>query len=468
MVVATTRATSDEGVRAAFAEDASGLRMVPESVARPTSGAEVAELLREAAAARTRVTPAGAQTSTTAASITDTGMLLSLSGLSRIVELDRGRRTVRAEAGALLGDVKRAAAAEGLLLAPDPTSEDWSTVGGAVACNASGARSLRYGATRPHVVALAVVTARGETMELRRPGLEKNTAGFAFAQDPVDWFVGSEGTLGVVTEVELALLPLPSRVTGLAFPFRREADALAFVVAARESRAVRARCLEFFDERALAIARAAGGDAAWAAGAAALVYAEDSDDPAAAVAALATSDAPLDDWLALAERHGAIADDVRVYDDDAAIREARRVRHAVPSTMNERGALRRPHGGRKVSTDWAVPYASLAQALGEARRAADRHGVDQAVTYGHAGNGHPHQNFIAHDAAELERIERVVGETLAAVIALGGTVAAEHGVGKLKRRWLPLQLGPLQLGAMRALKRELDPDGLLAPGNVFP
>jgi FAD/FMN-containing dehydrogenase len=121
--------------------------------------------------------------------------------------------------------------------------------------------------------------------------------------------------------------------------------------------------------------------------------------------------------------------------------------------MNERGALRRTHGGRKVSTDWAVPYARLAEALGEARRAADRHGVDQAVTYGHAGNGHPHQNFIAHDAAELERIERVVGDTLAAVIALGGTVAAEHGVGKLKRRWLPLHLGPIQHGAMRPLKR---------------
>jgi len=436
--------------------------MVPDAVARPTSPAEVAEVMREAAAARTPVTPAGAQTSTTAASITDRGVLLSLAGMSRLVDVDRARRTVRAEAGALLGDVKRAAAAEGMLLAPDPTSEDWSTVGGAVACNASGARSLRYGATRPHVVALSLVTARGETMELRRPGLEKNTAGYAFAQDPVDWFVGSEGTLGVVTEVELGLLPLPGRVTGLAFPFRREADALAFVVAARASRVLRPRCLEFFDERALAIARDAGGDAAWAAGAAALVYAEDCDD-----APGADDDPPLDEWLALAERHGAVADDVRVYDDDAAIREARRVRHAVPATMNERGALRRAHGGRKVSTDWAVPYARLAEALAEARSAADRHGVEQAVTYGHAGNGHPHQNFIAHDAAELERIEHVVGETLTAVIALGGTVAAEHGVGKLKRRWLPLQLGPVQLGAMRALKRELDPDGILAPGNVF-
>ena len=459
----------DESVRGAFAEDASGLRMLPDAVARPASVAEVAEMLREATATRTPVTAAGAQTSTTGASITEHGTLLSLSRMARVLDVDGERRVVRAEAGALLGDVKRAAAAEGLLLAPDPTSEDWSTVGGAVACNASGARSLRYGATRPYVAALTVVTAAGEARELRRPRLEKNTAGFAMAHDPVDWFVGSEGTLGVIAEVELSLLALPTRVVGLAIPFPTEANALEFVVAARESGVLRPRCLEFFDERALAIARDAGGDAAWAAGAAALVYAEDSDDPLPGEPRNRDGDeAPLDAWLELAERHHAAADDIRVYETDAAIREARRFRHAVPAAMNERGARHRAAGGRKVSTDWAVPYPRLAEAIAAARRAADRHGVEQAVTYGHAGNGHPHQNFIAHDRDELSRIEAVVGETLELVIALGGTVAAEHGVGKLKRRWLSLQLSAMQLGAMRALKRELDPLGILAPGNVFP
>jgi FAD/FMN-containing dehydrogenase len=135
--------------------------------------------------------------------------------------------------------------------------------------------------------------------------------------------------------------------------------------------------------------------------------------------------------------------------------------------MNERGASHRAQGGRKVSTDWAVPYRHLADTISMARAVAERHGVEQAVTYGHAGNGHPHQNFIARDAAELARITAVVVETLRHVISLGGTVAAEHGIGKLKRAWLPLQMSPLQIGAMRALKRELDPAGLLAPGNVF-
>ena len=114
-----------------------------------------------------------------------------------------------------------------------------------------------------------------------------------------------------------------------------------------------------------------------------------------------------------------------------------------------------------------MPYPQLARALRAARDIAAAHGVEQAVAYGHAGNGHPHQNFIARDALELKRIETVVEATLREVLAMGGTVAAEHGIGKIKRRWLPMQASAMQLGVMRAMKRELDPFGLLAPGNVL-
>ena len=114
-----------------------------------------------------------------------------------------------------------------------------------------------------------------------------------------------------------------------------------------------------------------------------------------------------------------------------------------------------------------MPYRRLKGAIADARRLADDAGIDQAVIYGHAGNGHPHQNFIARDALELARIEHVVEDTLRHVVALEGTVAAEHGIGKLKRRWLSLQLTPMQRGVMRAMKDELDPTGMLAPGNLF-
>ncbi len=448
----------DEDVRRTYATDVSGLELVPEGVARPADAVEVAALLAEANASRTPVTPAGGQTSTTGASITDRGILMSLRAMQRVIDIDVDARSVRVEPGVLLGELKRTCAQHDLLLAPDPTSEEECTVGGAIACNASGARSLRYGPTRNHVRALTVALADGSLVELRRPSLEKNTVGYAFAQDAVDWFIGSEGTLGVVVEAELALLPMPEHVIGLAIPFVREKEAFAFVVAARESTAVHPRCLEFFDALALSIARDTG-DTSWALGAEAFVYIEE--------APIRGVDPALDEWLALADRFGAITDDMRVYDGEASLREARRVRHAIPAHMNERGAARRVHGGRKVSTDWAVPYRELGRAIRRARALASEAGIAQAVIYGHAGNGHPHQNFIADDAAQLSRIERVVEATLREVIALGGTVAAEHGIGKIKRKWLPLQMTPLQLRVMRAVKQELDPAGILSPGNVL-
>src|SRR5206468_10286615 len=159
--------------------------------------------------------------STTAASITDSGILLSLRSISDI-NLDANSKTVTVGPGALVGEIKRTAAVSGLLFAPDPTSEEESTIGGAIACNASGARTFKYGATRHHVQAIKVVLANGELKTFRRSNLEKNTVGYAFAHDPIDWFIGSEGTLGIIVEAELSLLPLPAHVFGLAVFFRSE------------------------------------------------------------------------------------------------------------------------------------------------------------------------------------------------------------------------------------------------------
>lgn len=449
--------SNDKSVREAYEADASGLHLVPELVARPESIEEVVEVLRRASADKVPVTCAGAQTSTTAASITDTGILLSLRSLGGIA-LDTESKTITAGPGALVGDIKRAAAAAGLLFAPDPTSEEESTIGGAVACNASGARTLKYGATRQHVQSIKVVLANGDLRSFQRSNLEKNTVGYAFAHDPIDWFIGSEGTLGVIVEAELSLLPLPAHVVGLAVFFKTEADALRFVVGARESRTVAPRCIEYFDDQAVAIARNATSGASIPAGASTLVYVEEEimDD----------LDSSLGRWSDLLD---GLAPDFEpvVFDGEARLREARAMRHSIPSTMNERGAKYFRTGGRKVSTDWAVPYAKLEDAIKTARSIASSLDIPQAVIYGHAGNGHPHQNFVAGNHDELATIERAVEATLRHVISLGGTVAAEHGIGKIKRRWLPLQMNALQIAMMGAVKRELDPDRLLAPGNIL-
>lgn len=455
----TNSLSTDPAVRRAFAADASGIELMPEAVARPASAAEVAELLREAEAAATPVTAAGWQSSMTGGSITDRGTLLSLRGLDRILDLDRQAMTVTVEPGIGVADLKRHLAAEGLLFAPDPTSEEEASIGGAIACNASGARSLRYGATRRHVTALTVVLASGEVVEVRRSRVEKNTVGYFPVQDPIDWFIGSEGTLGIVVAAELSLLPLPERVTGLGIPFATPTDALAFVRAVRTAMVqgtVAPRCLEFLDSRALEIARVQEGGAGWTGDA--FIYTEQEH----------AGDQDLDfaAWLALAEAHRALADDVVVFDDDARIRTARLVRHAVPVTMLERGNAFAADGGRRIATDWAVPYPMLAEALRIAAETAVRHGVALPTVYGHAGNGHPHQDYVARNHAEVAVVEQVVSETLQQVLAMGGTVAAEHGIGKIKRQWLPLQFTPLQLRAMRAMKLALDPTGILAPGNI--
>jgi FAD/FMN-containing dehydrogenase len=384
---------------------------------------------------------------------------MSLLAMNRIIDIDPVRRSARVEPGVRIGELNRALEEHGLLFAPDPPSENDATIGGAIACNASGARTLHFGATRNHVAGVRVAHADGCIRSYARSRAEKNCVGYWMAQDPVDWFIGSEGTLGIVVEAELTLVERPRAVIGLAISFRSLHDALAFVIAARRTKRS-PLCLELFDYQASLIAEARSGRK-FPDGTQAVIYLEDDAQENALV------DSALDHWLAVADRFDAMSDDIRVFQGAGELRDARAIRHAVPAAMNERGARFRSTGGRKVSTDWAVPYPLLPKALHESEIAVQRNEAPAPVTYGHAGNGHPHQNFIAQDPGELEKISAAVSETLERVVALGGTVSAEHGLGKLKRHWIPLQMSPLQLEVMRQIKHALDPQGLFAPGNIF-
>ena len=451
--------SSDNDIRVAHARDASGLELVPDFVSRPQSAEEVSDTIKEVTAIQSTITPAGSQTSMTGSSITGSGAVMSLLGMNRIIDIDPVRRIARVEPGVRIGDLNRELSQHGLLFAPDPTSENDATIGGAIACNASGARTLRYGSTHHHVAGVRVAHADGCIREYTREHPEKNCVGYLMVQDPVDWFVGSEGTLGIVVEADLSLVDLPRVTTGLAIPFTALADALGFVVRARESDRS-PLCLELFDRQALTIAGESSGRS-WPDNVDALVYVEDDALEDALV------DEALSRWLEIAEESDALGDHIRVYQGAAELRDARVMRHSVPATMNERGARHRASGGRKVSTDWAVPYRRLGEALHESAVAVERHNAPHPVTYGHAGNGHPHQNFIAEDEETLGRINAAVHETLQRIIAMGGTVSAEHGLGKIKRHWMPLQLSALQIEVMRQIKHALDPQGLFSPGNIF-
>jgi D-lactate dehydrogenase (cytochrome) len=473
-------------------------------VVLPETAAEVAELLARCAGEGTPVTVSGAGTGVVGGRVPFGGVVLSTDRLKRIKEVVRegagGGRAV-AEAGVTLSDLQRAANAEGLLYPPDPT--EWScSLGGTVATNASGARTFKYGPTRAYVRRLRVALAAGDLVELRRgevradgegrlrlplpggrsveaqlpsyhmPLTRKHAAGYFVEKglDAVDLFVGSEGTLGVVTEAEVSLLPRPEGVlSGIVF-FADEADLLAFVRAARErslrAREMRhdgggdgagrldARALEYFDVESLKFLReryplvplrAAGA-----------VFFEQETSAAA-------EDALMGEWLGLVEEHRALADDSWFGTSEHDRAEMSAFRHALPVMVNEWLARR---GQRKVSTDAAVPDASF-PALLKFYREHLRSARLAHVVFGHIGDNHVHVNILPRDHVEAAAARELYGRFITRAVELGGTISAEHGVGKLKRDYLRVLYGEAHLREMAALKRAFDPAGILGRGNIF-
>ncbi len=457
------RVTADPEVCGAYAADVSGLSRVPPAVARPESAEELADLLRLCHDRAIPVTPQGLRSSTTGASVATTGIVLSLERMARLIDIDRERRIAIAEPGIVTAEFKRQVAEAGLFYAPDPTSEEESTLGGNVACNASGSRTYRYGSTRQYVRALGIALADGSRHEVRRIGANKNAAGYFGLQNPIDLWIGSEGTLGVITRVEVDLLaPPPGSFGAMAF-FRDWRAAIGFVLAADEARRagrLAPRCLEYFDHHALELIRPEAASLRVPSDAQAAIFLEEE---------VATEDVlpALERWHEAIETAGGLADATIVARTQAEQAELRKLRHAVPSGMNDRGARAVLAGGRKIGTDFAVPLESLIPVMEDAYRIARDDFGGLVVGYGHVGNGHPHYNLLADSPEALARGTRAACAMARRAIAAGGTLAAEHGIGKVK---VPLyrQLYPDWLyQAMRAVKRSLDPRGILSPGNLF-
>ncbi len=452
--------TTDESVRHAHSEDASGLIGLPDAVARPDNEADVAALIEWAAETGTPVTAQGLRSSTVGSPLAMGGVALSLEKMDRILDIDVAAWRATVEPGVNLGAFKKAVRAAGLHFPPDPTSENECCVGGAVMTNASGARSLIYGPTRRWVRGMRLVLGDGRITELSRSDTSKNTVGYFGFQNPIDLLVGSEGTLGVATRITVDLLPAPpGYVAAMAF-FTSLADAIAFVGAAVCSAGVRPRCLELFDDGSLDMIRPQAGQLGIPLEARAGIFFEEECRPEEA-------DDVFERWYALIETHRGLADDTIVATNDARQEELRRLRHVLPATMNEKGRAARNNGGLKIGTDWAVPLARLPEMIEAATRIADDTFGGFYIRYGHVGNGHPHFNMLGEDAEGLKRARAAAHAMCLKAVELGGTVTAEHGVGKVKRDYLTLQYPEWVIDAMRAVKRTMDPRGILAPGNIF-
>ena len=428
---------SDPDVVAAFSADASGVGCgVAAGVVSPASVAEVQDVLRYAAASRTPVIPRGAGTGLSGgACAVDGGLVLDLTRMRSILEISAASRLAVVEAGVTTGSVSDAAAPHGLMYAPDPASWRDSTIGGNVATNAGGLRCLRYGVTRQSVLGLEVVLADGRLLSTGGRTV-KRSAGYDLTQ----LFIGSEGTLGVVVGATLRLhsVPPPQRLALLTFSDVAEASSACLALSGPQVPTL----LELLDRRtirALDRFRAAGfGESV---GAALFVQGDRGAAFEQQVAAAATR-----------------AADVISTDDPVESASLLDIRRAALPALQELGPL--------LLEDVCVPVSRLPEMLASVEVAADRWGVEIA-TIAHAGDGNLHPAIVvppddeqrAHDAAD---------EIFRAALELGGTVSGEHGIGRLKRRWLAAELSPTAIDVQWAVKSLFDPLGILNPGAVLP
>lgn len=495
-------------------------------LALPGSTAEVAAVMRETAATGASVVVSGARTGISGGAVPAGEVVLSLERMNRILGVrrdDEGRFLVHCEAGVLLSELQGAvrtgsfadsarwdAASQEALVElragspqfypPDPT-ETGASLGGTLACDASGAHTFRYGATRRHVRSLRVVLADGSLMKISRgecfagpdgrfvlrrsDGSEargtvplypqpptKNAAGYysGAGMDLIDLFIGSEGTLGVITEAEVALSPLPELRCGVSLFCPSENAAVQLTRDVRQQRdPLGIEAIEYVDPAAMAMLRAhrehmaegSGVPECLPADAACLLHLDLGMAAAELGAAL--------ECIAKSARDRGADPEVCWTAVDERERERLRVfRHAVPECVNNRIAeIRKTHPDiTKLGTDMAVPDEHLATMMRIYREGLERAGL-HAVVFGHIGDNHVHVNIIPQSPRDYEAGKQLYTEFARRVVALNGSVAAEHGIGKLKVPFLELMLGEEGLRQMRQVKSLFDPDWRLSPGTML-
>jgi glycolate oxidase len=439
-----SRVVTDRDVLEAHGGDESDQEPVlPDVVVRAESAEDVATTLRVAAELGAPVTPRAAGSGKSGGCVPVAGgIALATLGMSRILDLDRAEQTVTVEPGVILGELHRAVEAEGLFYAPDANSLAWCALGGNLAENAAGPRAMKYGPTRDWVLGMDVALMGGaRTFVGRRT--RKGVTGY----DVTSLLVGSEGTLAVTTRAVLRLVPRPEHVTTMMALFADVHAAGSAVVAAVSSGAG-LRCLELLDARTLGAVRARGVNV----------------DPRAGAMLIAETDGTEASAFAAAEEVGARFVDAGALDVLVAQDEAQRGR--LWEARRQLSPATRAMARHKISEDVVVPRTGLVTLLEEVDRIAEATGVSM-LTYGHAGDGNLHVNFLWDDEDQAPRVHDGLDRLFRAVIGAGGTLTGEHGVGTSKTPWLALEQGELVVDLQRRLKAVFDPQGLLNPGKIF-
>jgi glycolate oxidase len=418
--------------------------LVPDAVVLAETADDVLAALRVAREAEVPITPRGAATGRTGGAVPVAGgIVLSTVGMRSIKEIDRREGLAVVGPGVVLGELHAAVEAEGWFYPPDPNSLSTCTLGGNVAENAGGPRAFKYGVTRDWVLGVEAFLIGGQRIAAGRR-TSKGVTGY----DVTGLLVGSEGTLAVFGDVTLALTPKPESVTTLLALFSELAHAGTSVETMVASGIV-PRCIELLDGLTLDAMRRAGN----------------AIDPRANAMLLIEVDGDEASIDAQAERVGeactaSAALDVLVAQDAAQ-------RERLWSARREMSHAVRRLAKNKLSEDVVVPRQRIGTLLERVREFCERERVLH-LTYGHAGDGNLHVNFLWNEAGELPAVERAIDALFREVVALGGTLSGEHGIGVLKAPYLPLEQSAELITLQRDIKRTFDPQGLLNPGKIFP
>lgn len=429
-----------------YAYDNSAVRGLPAAVALPERSEQVVEIVRACRAHALPIVARGRGSNTTGASVPlQGGLVLSFERMRALRALHVEDRIAIVEPGLLNAELQQAAAAHRLFWPPDPTSAAFSSIGGNLACNAGGPRAVKYGACRDNVLGLCAVTGAGEL--IRCGG---STSKLATGYDFTRFIVGSEGTLALIVEATLALRPLPLARRVLRALYRN-VEAAAMAVARLMTQPQTPSMLEFMDATCVRLAREVGGVDLPAAGALLMIEADGDPDTLAST-------------LAVLERaaHGPGTLAIDVAADETAGAGLWAARKALSPALRSLAA-------GKINEDVVVPISRIPALCAAVADLASRFDLE-IVNFGHIGNGNLHVNVLYDpaDAAQSRRAQAVLPELFATVLALGGSLSGEHGIGVGKREFMAAAHGPEALTLMRAVKAQFDPDGILNPGKLLP
>lgn len=473
-----------------YLSDASNYQGAADAVYLPESEEEIIVLVKKFNADKVRITVSGNGTGLTGARVPEGGVVLSTEKMNEIMELNEDEKYLRVQPGMILQDLQDYVEEKKLFYPPDPTERN-CFIGATVATNSSGARSFKYGPTRDYVIGMRVVLPSGETISIERGKIFASAYAFSFATDQgtkyefmipqfempdtknvsgyyckanmdlIDLFIGSEGTLGIITEVKLKLLPLNEKILSCVVFFEREEDAFNFIDEARattkagssgEAAKFSARGLEFFNKLALNFLRpdypAIPEDTC-------CVWFEQE---------LKTHEDELTEaWLNLMRKHNSDAETSWLAVNKKDLEKFKDFRHAISWKVNDYVARL---GLRKVGTDVAVPIKSFQSFYQWMIELVELNNMEYVV-YGHFGNCHTHLNMLPRNQEEFIKAKKIYSDICGESVRLKGTISAEHGIGKMKREYLLMLYEEGVIRQMARLKLVFDPNRILNIGNIF-